>query len=613
MNRHDSWVNALDVEGRLGKLDLHFCRLMLAKANQPSAELALAAALVCRATAEGHVLFDLRGLADRSLQAREEQGQLELPPLDEWRDRLRSSGVVGEPGDYQPLILDRTDRLYLYRYWDYEQRVARRLQLRAQQQVLGIDLECLSVGLNTLFEDAEPSGTNWQRLAAATALLRTLSVISGGPGTGKTTTVTKILLLLRQQPGGERLRIALAAPTGKAASRMQESVRQAKSRLPLSSQLAATIPEQAATLHRLLGFRRGLTGFIHQADNPLPVDVLILDEASMVDVALMAKLLDALPAKSRLILLGDKDQLASVEAGSVLGDICNDCHGPAPQFAHQLCELTGEVELETGAEGGGICDSVVVLKRSYRFGNESAIGRLAQAVNGGEADRAVQILTEPPSVGNLAWLASGRDVAAYAAERYRDYFRLVGSGTAVETLFERMRSFRLLCALRQGPNGAQQMNRRITELLRQATMNPEQEWFAGRPIMVTRNDYQQKLYNGDLGITLPHPDRPDELAVVFQRENQELYWLAPARLPPHETVFAMTVHKSQGSEFDQVLLLMPERDTPVLSREMLYTAITRARSSFTLAASKELFQLAVRRRLRRSSGLADLLQHTDLF
>lgn len=599
MKRAEQLLQRLYLERQLGELDLQFARFLLSKAGQPSELLALASALVCRATTEGHVCLDLKSVDYQPLL----QPGMELADLPQWRAALLASGVVGQPGDYQPLILDAQDRLYLQRYWDYEQRLAAGLLRRAYEQVAGVDRQQLAADLALLFPPQEQAAVDWQQIAAATAVLRPLSVISGGPGTGKTTTVTKILALLRRQPGGNELRIALAAPTGKAAARMQGAIRKAKSAAGIA---VDSIPEQASTLHRLLGVRQGDSGFRHHRDNPLPVDVLILDEASMIDVALMTKLLEALPAASRLILLGDKDQLASVEAGAVLGDICNPCQGPGPVFAAELTELTGAASEElAGVTGPRFCDSIVVLRHSYRFAADSPIGRLATAVNRGDGKAACGLLEQDVN-RTIQWIGTA-DIAEQAAEKYLELFRQVHAGAAVELLFHTLDRFRLLCALRQGPAGTEALNQAITLRLQHAGVPTTDEWYAGRPVMVTRNDHQLKLYNGDVGITLPDPARQGTLGVVFLGDDQALRWLAPARLPPHESVFAMTVHKSQGSEFDEVLLLLPDQDSPVLSRELLYTAITRARGRFTLAAAGTVFQAAVHRRLLRQSGLADLL------
>jgi exodeoxyribonuclease V alpha subunit len=337
----------------------------------------------------------------------------------------------------------------------------------------------------------------------------------------------------------------------------------------------------------------------------LPVDVLIVDEASMIDLALLTKLLEALPAAARLILLGDKDQLASVEAGAVLGDICAPCGGPSAEFAAELSELTGERPGTAEGTSGGLCDAVVVLRHSYRFGSDSPIGRLAAAVNRGAAVQAGACLTDQPG-GQLGW-SPATEVVDRAAREYLAWFDRIQAGADVQGLFEELDRFRLLCALRQGPAGAETLNQRIALRLAQAGVPTTQTWYAGRPIMITRNAHPLRLYNGDIGITLPDPARNGALGVVFLGDDRAPRWLAPARLPAHESVFAMTVHKSQGSEFDEVLLLLPERDCPVLSRELVYTAITRARRRFTLAASRPVFEAAVQRRLLRQSGLSERL------
>jgi len=601
MNDCDQALERLERSQQFGGLAMHFTRLLLDQAGRPSELLALAAALVCRAGAEGHVCVDLR----QDLAAALPWFDPAPPPAPVWREVLLASGVVGEPGDYQPLILDTEDRLYLHRYWDYEQRLAGHLIRRAGRGVEGLDRARLAADLAALFPAREGVPVDWQKLAAATAVLRTLSVISGGPGTGKTTTVTRILALLRRQPGGEALRIALAAPTGKAAARMQQSIRLAQTGGEPASELAGGMPQQASTLHRLLGFRPGVNGFRHHRDNPLPLDVLILDEASMIDVALMAKLLEALPEHARLILLGDKDQLASVEAGAVLGDICGPCRGPSAVFADELADLTGERPQHAEGPPSGLCDAVVVLRHSFRFAADSPIGRLAAAVNQGDAVRAAACLKEDAG-GVLNWCTTA-EVVEQASRRYLGLFEAVRTGVSVERLFQQLDRFRLLCALRQGPAGAQMLNQRIALRLAQHGVPTDREWYAGRPVMITRNDHALRLYNGDIGLTLADPGRDAALQVVFLAEDRSLRWLAPARLPPHESVYAMTVHKSQGSEFDEVLLLLPDQDSPVLSRELVYTAVTRARRRFTLAADTSVFEAAVHRRLLRQSGLSGLL------
>ncbi len=607
MGRSEHWLQQLQEARLIGPLDLHFARFLSGAAGACDELVGVAAALTSAARREGHVCLDLKSLDGGELTAESPQAP-PLPALEQWRDSLLQSGIVGRPGEWQPLILDDGDRLYLHRYWDHEQRVGRQLLQRAAQRVGEVDEGILRAGLAALFPpEAGEAGVDWQKVAAVSALLQRLSIISGGPGTGKTTTVVRILALLRQQPGGEALRVALAAPTGMAASRLQQSIRSSKAHLSLPAELLAAIPEQAVTLHRLLGVKRTGTGYRHHRNDPLPLDLLILDEASMVDVSLMASLLDALPETARLILLGDRDQLASVEAGAVLGDICHGCEGAGPDFSLRISALSGETLPGHAASSGALGDNVSILRRSYRFGSDSAIGRLARAVNQGDGALAVRLLESAGEGHDLVW--SKQDPALLAAERYSRLFDRMAQAAPVQELFGLLREFRLLCALRGGPQGVERMNRSILRhLVRLGRVGLDREWYPGRPVMVTRNDYALGLYNGDLGIVAPHPEQPDQLAVAFPAADERVRWVAPARLSAVETVYAMTVHKSQGSEFDQVVLLLPEQMSPVLCRELIYTAITRSRRQFSLIAPADLFRHAVNRSLSRRSGLVDLLR-----
>jgi len=603
---HETLLRRLHGLKLLQDLDLHFALFLLSQARQAGEAAALGFALVSRATSEGHVCLDLRGLAGGELFPAS-AAAMQAPELEVWREVLLKSGVVGRPGTWQPLILDPTDRLYLHRYWEYEQRLGRAVLARGEAWVGKLDEGRLKAGLGQLFGSTGETPIDWQCVASATALLRRLTIISGGPGTGKTTTVVRILALLRAQPGGGELRIALVAPTGMAASRLQQSIHRAKENLPLPPQQTAAIPEHAMTLHRLLGVRRQVGGVRYHRDNPLPLDVLVLDEASMVDVALMARLLDALPDHARLILLGDRDQLASVEAGAVLGDLCRGCEGPEQAFARQLEGVTGIALPECAASGPRLRNSVVVLRRSYRFAGESPIGRLAAAVNRGDAVAAESLLLEAAPGDGLRWLGGGETLPELAAERYAALLQPMAAGTPVAELFEQLQGFRLLCALRKGPAGVERLNLEIARRLQLMGLATEAEWFPGRPVMVTRNDYQLGLYNGDIGIVLPDPETPRRLRVAFPGGEGAIRWIAPARLPACETAFALTVHRSQGSEFGEVVLQLPEQFSPVLCRELIYTAITRARKGFILAGPREIFRQAVGRRLERHSGLADLL------
>ncbi len=604
----------LHQQGTLNDLDVHFARFMERLAGGGSPELALAAALASHATGQGDICVNLRQWA-RRWQAMTERGvepsALALPPMNDWLDAVRASPVVGRPGERQPLVIDRRGRLYLYRYWQYEQRLAHDLRQRAGEASTGVNETQLRADLNRLFpRHPALNGPDWQKVAAAVAALKRVCVISGGPGTGKTSTVLKVLALLTGQ--SERpLRIALAAPTGKAAARMQESIRAAKPGLELTPEQAVQIPEEASTLHRLLGSRPNSVYFRYNADNPLPLDVLVIDEVSMVGLALLAKTVDALLPSTRLILLGDKDQLASVDAGAVLGDLCTGAGRFSPEFQAQLAGLTGE-RLPRGKESPSpLVDAIVLLRHSYRFGADSGIGALAQAVNRGRSADASALLA---GRADIAWrtLADADSLPEQLAEPvatgFTPYLEAVQAGATPVAVFEQFNRFRVLVALRKGAFGVETLNQLCEAVLQQrGLIDSRQTWYPGRPIMVIRNDYNLRLFNGDIGITLPDPEEPERMRVFFLGNDGALRSFAPARLPEHETVYAMTVHKSQGSEFERVLVVTPNESSPVLSRELLYTALTRAKQQAVFYGVPEVFEAAVERRLRRSSGLRDRL------
>ena len=605
-------LHHLNQQGLISDLDYQFTRWLSWEAAQTSPELELGACLASYWTGNGNVCINLPIMAGRSLFAEQAPG-LVTPAYPLWRDALRQSGVVGWPGDQQPLILDGRGRLYLYRYWLYEQRLRANLLARAEAVETPADEARLRANLHEAFGAPDPAVCNWQKIAAATAALRRLCVISGGPGTGKTTTVVKILALLLAQYPDKPLRIRLAAPTGKAAARLQEAIREAKQRLHYEPWLAQAIPEDASTLHRLLGSVPDSVYFRHNEQNPLALDVLVVDEASMVDLALMAKLTDALPPKARLILLGDKDQLASVEAGAVLGDICGDNPGFSPEFRRRLASLTGEPLPIANAPGSRpvspMRDCIVLLKHSYRFGADSGIGELARAVNRGAGSVARRLLGSQ-RFSDLAWWTVNKTfserLGKALAEGYADYLAALRARAEPAVLFDAFNRFRVLSALRHGLYGVEELNSLIERLLHeQRLLRVRQPWYPGRPIMITRNDYDLRLYNGDIGLTLVDADA--QLRVYFQTADGLLRRFPVSRLPSHETVYAMTVHKSQGSEFDQILLLLPPEGNPLLSRELLYTGITRARQRVSIWGNEAVLRAAAERRSQRSSGLAEAL------
>ncbi|HLK12801.1 MAG TPA: exodeoxyribonuclease V subunit alpha [Candidatus Binatia bacterium] len=609
-------LEALRAAG-LADLDAHFARFVAHLAGSDAPELALAACLASRATASGHVCVDLAALAggvvmpEEGVDAPADVTPVVAPGLDAWTAALRASPVVGAPGEHRPLVLDGRGRLYLHRYWAYERRLADDLLARAAV-VEEVDERRLRADLVRLFGPAQEGEVDWQRIAAATAALRRLCVISGGPGTGKTSIVVRILALLAAQAHG-RLRAGLVAPTGKAAARLAEAVRAAKRREPLDPAARDAIPEDACTIHRLLGPRSGSVAFRHDRANPLPLDVLVVDEASMVDLALMAKLVAALPPAARLVVLGDRDQLASVEAGAVLGDVCGPAPGLSEACAARLAAVTGAPVPAAAGGTSALGDSVVLLRRSWRFGAESGIGRLAAAVNRGDGAGALALLEEG-GFSDVVWrpMTVATDVRPQLDERalegFRPYLDRVVAGADVGEAFAAFAAFRVLCAHRVGPAGAETVNHRLEARLRASVLGGGRgPWYAGRPVLVTQNDYELRLFNGDVGIVLPDPAARGALRVHFEAADGAVRRVPPARLPAHETAWAMTVHKSQGSEFDAVLLVLPTEPSRVLTRELIYTAVTRARRRVEVWGEAQTLRAAVERPLVRSSGLRDAL------
>ena len=584
-------LEVLHGHGLLDEIDRYFATHIATLDLKAGPALALAAALVSQRTLAGDVCIDL---ADEGLikPYREILGDI-LPALPKWLEDLRQSPVVALPGDYRPLVLDETGRLYLYRYWALEQRVAAAIRARAENAPFVIDETTLASSLDKLFPADTPARD--QRTAAMIAARRPLSIISGGPGTGKTATAIRILTLLQQLDSKRPLRVALTAPTGKAAARLRDALINAD---PSYEQLPFTELTETATLHRLLGFRangRPAAG----ADHPLTHDVVLVDEASMIDLNLMATLLEALPERTRLILLGDPDQLASVEAGAVLSDLC----------AGMVKPTKGRTDHNSAAPSLDSC--VTVLRHNWRFSNSSGIGQLAAAINAGDADGALAYLDDAqmpdivfrpcPNSAALATL-----LEQHAISRFEPCLDSTVNHIPVADHFARHLELRLLTAHRQGPTGSGALNQQIEHGLRSRGLiwqtGPN---YTGRPIMIERNDYHLGLYNGDFGIVLGEGDT--QRVCVLGHDGTPRYFY-PSRLPQNQTAFAMTVHKSQGSQFTTVILILPLYPSPLLSRQLLYTAVTRATSTVEIWGSETLLATAIKSPARRISGLADALR-----
>jgi len=612
MNRRD--IQLLFDHEFFSPLALHFAKLMVRLSGRDLPELFLASALVSRATSEGHVCLDLSAIAGKSLVFHgPESGNFSCPDLKKWRKSLISCGAVGGPSEFKPLILDDRSRLYLYRYWQYENSLAEQIKARARKTLEGVDPSRLRDALSRCFGPSKENEIDWQKVAAFVCLTGAFSVISGGPGTGKSTLVSKILTLVLDQAEGREVQVALAAPTGKAAARLQEAIKDAGSTTELKKLPANFSIPEASTIHRLLGTIPGSPYFRHTAQNPLPFDLVVIDEASMVDLALMSKLVQAVPSSARLILLGDRDQLASVQAGAVLGDICNTGHfqGFSRDFCDRFQEISGDPMpgLAGTAAGPLIRDRVVQLKKSYRFGPKSGIGELSRIVNEGDGQRALKLLKSGgyPDIGWKPLPAPpslSKALRQEVLQEYRSYLKAKEPAEAF-LCFDR---YRILCALRKGPYGVSSLNLLIEQLLREENLiQAEERWYPGRPVLIRKNDYNLKLFNGDVGIILADPASADDLRAFFVSPDGALRKLLPIRLPEHETAYAMTVHQSQGSEFDRAALILPDPYTPVVTRELIYTAITRAKKGIELWGREEIFLEGVRRRTERASGLRDAL------
>ncbi|UDM08321.1 exodeoxyribonuclease V subunit alpha [Halomonas sp. NyZ770] len=760
----ERWV----ARGWLRDLDRALVRFLASEAPDAPTLLLLAAALASHQLGRGHVCLDINATLnapDFALSLPPEGDDLTDPPplpsdvlatltLSEWQAALHHPLLTSEGPGNTPLVVVTTHsasgtpstRLYLRRYWQYEQSLHQHIAARLEgtgTESTGTESqsgrpihwamgdashpELLPQALSILFKPS--NALDWQKTACALAARSRFGIITGGPGTGKTTTVVRLLALLQTlqlaQHPRQPLRIRLAAPTGKAAARLNESIAGQVAKLPftdltmllkgteqteasseetvlertlwegalwegasapvrrldddspteqLSSteQLSATIPTEVTTLHRLLGARPDTRHFRHSAANPLALDVLVIDEASMVDIEMMAATLSALPAHAQCILLGDKDQLASVEAGSVLGDLCRRAEAAhyTPATAEWLAQATGQPPPAEFIDPAGqpLDQAITMLRVSHRFNEQSGIGQLAKAINQpghAQSEREKQqavtavlrhgypdihhlVMSDDAALDKLVIHGSPSDFAGNGEGRtdhqgqpiapptgYRHYLKVLQAqrprgesfeespaiyNTWASEVLSAYSHFQLLCALRKGPWGVEGLNQRIASTLRGEKLlfgsdyTLEKGWFEGRPVLVTQNDYGLKLMNGDIGITLavPDPRNPQQklLRVAFPSSSaasdtdKPIRWVLPSRLHAVETVFAMTVHKSQGSEFLHTALLLPPTLNPILTRELVYTGITRAREWLTVVEAKRgVLNEVVVREVVRVSGV----------
>ena len=605
-----TWLEQFKQNSQISLLDLHLAQFLVNKIDcddeitaKRFAFLVLSLSMEVRA---GHVCFDLT-----RLQNIEPQIWLELnsPEIDDWIKvlKLASNRHVVSFGDQLAPLMFIENKLYFQRMWLDEGFVAQYFNQTQLDITTNIDLKQI---LNQLFT-YDSASIDWQKIAVAIALTRKVAIISGGPGTGKTTTVAKILAgIVLNNP---TTRIVSAAPTGKAASRLTESLGRAIEQLSFES---LNIKTDAVTLHRLLGAKTDNRSFSYNKHNQLHIDVLVIDEASMVDLNMMARIIEALPASARLILLGDKDQLSSVEAGAVFGDLCDFISNGYSQLrAHELSRLTGYTIPIADQPTMAITDSICLLKKSYRFNESSGIGLLANAVKEGQylnvkkllADNTLQDISYYELLSNQTYQAVLND----CVEHYKNYLNAINRSNDIATVLTKFTQCRLLCALREGKFGVEGLNKQIELLLAKhklIRLNHRDQWYIGRPIMILRNSTSLGLYNGDIGITLTAEHDSSKLRVYFPFSDGTIKGFSPYRLPEHETAYAMTIHKSQGSEFDHVNIILPTEFSPLLNRSLLYTAITRAKKAVSIFADAKILERVVKSQIHRESGLVEQIK-----
>lgn len=593
---------ALAAPGAFDPIDRAFAGFIARRLPSALRAVVWGAALASRATRAGHSCLDLEAAAGFPVSPAE--GAPTLPELDAWTAALNAAvSVVGKPGDWKPLVLAGR-RLYLRRLWAAEQSVAASLRALAARAPLNPPV---AADFRAVFGSPAGREPDWQAVAAFSVAVQGLTIITGGPGVGKTWTVAQALRLTALNP---QIRVEVAAPTGKAAARLQEALARA---LPRSNSRPSP---SVRTLHRLLGASSDGQRFRHDRSRPLAADLVVVDEASMVDLVLIGRLLDALPAGARLVLVGDPNQLPSVEAGATLADLC--AAGAPNQFSDTFragFTAASGFPLRTQPPSGALGGCAVQLQRNYRFGGESGIDLLRQRLLAGDAEGAQSLLISgvpglsfrplpPPAQINETLLKSAlpRLAAGFAAAEPAAALRALGD-------------FRVLAAVREGPFGVAAVNAAVAAGRSPAARS---RWTNGTPILVTANDYSLALFNGDLGVVAPEP--AGRLAAWFLDPDGAPRSIPLALLPNCEPAYGMTIHKSQGSEFDHVLVLLPAPASPsdrdafwrgpgrLLTRELIYTAVTRARRQLEIWADPEVFATTVRRRIRRASGLAEALE-----
>ena len=570
-------MSAIDNIPQLNTLDRALGHLIERQSDSIDNNIGIVAALVSYALRQGHVCLDLEELKNGDFSEYFETQFLEAPI-----EHLETDDLVGsESESSRPLILTRKGKLYLHRYWHYEQYLLTILKERFEKPLRIINQNELAD-----FLDSNASLGTDQNAAITLAVQSQLTLISGGPGTGKTTTVLYILAFIMSQECVTPLKIGLAAPTGKAAQRIQKSLESGIQQLDLSSEEKERIPTEASTLHRLLGYQKNSPEFKHNRKTPLPLDIVIVDEASMLDLLMFSKLLEALKPSSKLILLGDRHQLASVEAGSIFGDLVQASHSNTAMALR-----------------------VVELNQNFRFGNDSSLFLACEAIKSGDPAEALSIVESENQELKLTPLPTPQKLAVALETSITSHFINITKSDSPEEAIKLIEQETVLTPVRNGSFGVDGLNKTIELTIRSKLKIAKQvTHFSGQPILITENSYSQRLFNGDLGILFASPDRPDDLFAYFKdSKEEELKRFPISALPKFELAYALTVHKSQGSEYIKVTFIIPPIKSPLLTRELLYTAISRSRQSVEIWGSKEDLSLAIESQTTRTSGILDTM------
>jgi exodeoxyribonuclease V alpha subunit len=610
--------------GVFSALDIQFATRLGALFEETSLEVLWALALVCRQEAHGHVCADLPGLESRGLDSEidieEGSGWVRALPegveLDPWLASLRASGLVGastargSEAEPKPLILDHRGRLYLRRSFADQSTLASEIQRRAHRADLAIDWPLAESGIARLCPGAAQSETDWAKVALRVGLARPLAIVTGGPGTGKTTLVARLIVLLIEQAlarGARAPKVRLLAPTGKAAAAMTASFQRQRDALEVSEEVEAALPASAETIHRVLLGQTRRDAFGRAHSTPLEADVVVVDEASMVDLAQMRELFTVCEAVERIALLGDPDQLASVDSGAVLAELCSVVsQSPSDDSTPDFPERSQA----SGDSPPRLVDSIVTLRESHRFASGGAIGRLAESVRVGDAEAVLSILADPayPDV-ELVEFDSVANVRARLAASVRAMQKEIESTDSLEAKLGRIASRRVLCAHRSGPLGVEALCEVLDDAAAESRRtNSRSGWWRGKLLLVTRNAPEQDLWNGDVGLV---EETPGGLRALFSNSVGGVRSLSAGRLPAYESAIAMSVHKSQGSEFEVVDLVLGRKSSRLMTRELLYTGVTRARERLCIHASQEAIRQALACRVERDSALAEILMESE--